>query len=288
MRQIAIYGKGGIGKSTTTQNTVAGLVSLGKKVMIVGCDPKADSTRLMLHAKAQNTVMDLIRERGTVEDLELSDVLKVGYGGVRCVESGGPEPGVGCAGRGVITAINFLESEGAYTPDLDYVFYDVLGDVVCGGFAMPIREGKAQEIYIVCSGEMMAMYAANNISKGILKYATSGKVRLGGLICNSRNTDCEAELIDALAKRLGTQMIHFVPRDNEVQRAELRRMTVIEYSPEHKQAQEYRELARKIAENKMFVVPKPLQMEELEGLLMEFGIIQDDDPNVGVAKTASA
>ena len=288
MRQIAIYGKGGIGKSTTTQNTVAGLVSLGKKVMIVGCDPKADSTRLMLHAKAQNTVMDLIRERGTVEDLELSDVLKVGYGGVKCVESGGPEPGVGCAGRGVITAINFLESEGAYTPDLDYVFYDVLGDVVCGGFAMPIREGKAQEIYIVCSGEMMAMYAANNISKGILKYATSGKVRLGGLICNSRNTDCEADLIDALAKRLGTQMIHFVPRDNEVQRAELRRMTVIEYSPEHKQAQEYRELARKIADNKMFVVPKPLQMEELEGLLMEFGIIQDDDPNVGVAKAASA
>ena len=288
MRQIAIYGKGGIGKSTTTQNTVAGLVSLGKKVMIVGCDPKADSTRLMLHAKAQNTVMDLIRERGTVEDLELSDVLKVGYGGVKCVESGGPEPGVGCAGRGVITAINFLESEGAYTPDLDYVFYDVLGDVVCGGFAMPIREGKAQEIYIVCSGEMMAMYAANNISKGILKYATSGKVRLGGLICNSRNTDCEADLIDALAKRLGTQMIHFVPRDNEVQRAELRRMTVIEYSPEHKQAEEYRVLARKIADNKMFVVPKPLQMEELEGLLMEFGIIQDDDPNVGVAKAAGA
>jgi nitrogenase iron protein NifH len=288
MRQIAIYGKGGIGKSTTTQNTVAGLVSLGKKVMIVGCDPKADSTRLMLHAKAQNTVMDLIRERGTVEDLELSDVLKIGYGGVKCVESGGPEPGVGCAGRGVITAINFLESEGAYTHDLDYVFYDVLGDVVCGGFAMPIREGKAQEIYIVCSGEMMAMYAANNISKGILKYATSGKVRLGGLICNSRNTDCEADLIDALAKRLGTQMIHFVPRDNEVQRAELRRMTVIEYSPKHKQAEEYRELARKIADNKMFVVPKPLQMEELEGLLMEFGIIQDDDPNVGVAKTANA
>jgi nitrogenase iron protein NifH len=288
MRQIAIYGKGGIGKSTTTQNTVAGLVALGKKVMIVGCDPKADSTRLMLHAKAQNTVMDLIRERGTVEDLELSEVLKVGYGGVKCVESGGPEPGVGCAGRGVITAINFLESEGAYTPDLDYVFYDVLGDVVCGGFAMPIREGKAQEIYIVCSGEMMAMYAANNISKGILKYATSGKVRLGGLICNSRNTDCEADLIDALAKRLGTQMIHFVPRDNEVQRAELRRMTVIEYSPEHKQAQEYRDLARKIADNKMFVIPKPLQMEELEGLLMEFGIIQDDDPNVGVAKAAGA
>jgi len=283
MRQIAIYGKGGIGKSTTTQNTVAGLVALGKKVMIVGCDPKSDSTRLMLHAKAQNTVMDLIRERGTVEDLELKDVMKVGYGGVKCVESGGPEPGVGCAGRGVITAINFLEAEGAYTPDLDFVFYDVLGDVVCGGFAMPIRENKAQEIYIVCSGEMMAMYAANNIAKGILKYAAAGKVRLAGLICNSRNTDKESELIEALARRLGTQMIHFVPRDNEVQRAELRRMTVIEYSPEHKQAGEYRSLAQKIIDNKMMVVPKPLAMEELEELLMEFGIIEEDDPNVGVA-----
>lgn len=173
IRQLAIYGKGGIGKSTTTQNTVAGLASLGKKVMIVGCDPKADSTRLMLHAKAQETVMDKVRELGTVEDLELDDVLRAGYAGVKCVESGGPEPGVGCAGRGVITAINFLEEEGAYTEDLDYVFYDVLGDVVCGGFAMPIRENKAQEIYIVVSGEMMAMYAANNICKGIVKYAAS-------------------------------------------------------------------------------------------------------------------
>ena len=287
MRQIAIYGKGGIGKSTTTQNTVAGLASLGKKVMIVGCDPKADSTRLILHAKAQATVMDLVRERGTVEDLELADVLKKGYGDVKCVESGGPEPGVGCAGRGVITAINFLEENGAYTPELDFVFYDVLGDVVCGGFAMPIRENKAEEIYIVVSGEMMAMYAANNIARGILKYASSGKVRLAGLICNSRNTDREAELIEALAKRLGTQMIHFVPRHNQVQRAELRRMTVIEYSPEHEQANEYRELARKISENTKLVVPKPLQMEELEELLMEYGIIADDEPNVGVAEATA-
>ena len=287
MRQVAIYGKGGIGKSTTCQNTVAGLAQLGKKIMIVGCDPKADATRLMLHAKAQTTVMDLIRERGTVDDLELSEVLKLGYGDVKCVESGGPEPGVGCAGRGVITAINFLEAEGAYTSDLDFVFYDVLGDVVCGGFAMPIRENKAQEIYIVCSGEMMAMYAANNISKGILKYAVNGKVRLGGLICNSRNTDKEAELIEALAEKLGTQMIHFVPRDNQVQRAELRRMTVIEYSPEHKQAEEYRTLARKISENKNFVIPKPLQMEELEELLMQYGIIPDEDVAV-IGKTEQA
>ncbi|WP_353570734.1 nitrogenase iron protein [Candidatus Albibeggiatoa sp. nov. BB20] len=285
MRQCAIYGKGGIGKSTTTQNLVAGLAELGKKVMIVGCDPKADSTRLILHSKAQTTVMHLAAEAGTVEDLELEDVLSVGYGNIKCVESGGPEPGVGCAGRGVITAINFLEEEGAYEEDLDFVFYDVLGDVVCGGFAMPIRENKAQEIYIVVSGEMMAMYAANNIAKGIVKYANSGSVRLAGLICNSRNTDCEDQLIEALAARLGTHMIHFVPRDNAVQHAEIRRMTVIEYNPKCKQADEYRTLAQKVIDNKKLIIPEPLSMDDLEDLLMEFGIMEEEDEAI-VGKTA--
>jgi len=286
LRQCAIYGKGGIGKSTTTQNLVAALAESGKKVLIVGCDPKADSTRLILHSKAQTTVMHLAAEAGSVEDLELEDVLSVGFGGIMCVESGGPEPGVGCAGRGVITAINFLEEEGAYTEDLDFVFYDVLGDVVCGGFAMPIRENKAQEIYIVCSGEMMAMYAANNICKGIVKYANSGGVRLAGLICNSRNTDREDELVMALASRLGTTMIHFVPRDNAVQHAEIRRMTMVEYDPTHKQADEYRQLANKIANNTNFVIPTPIEMEELEELLMEFGIMDVEDTSI-IGKTAA-
>ncbi|NER81805.1 MAG: nitrogenase iron protein [Leptolyngbya sp. SIO1D8] len=275
MRQIAFYGKGGIGKSTTSQNTIAGMADT-QRIMIVGCDPKADSTRLMLHSKAQTTILHLAAERGAVEDLELDEVLLTGYKGVKCVESGGPEPGVGCAGRGIITAINFLEEEGAYE-DLDFVSYDVLGDVVCGGFAMPIREGKAQEIYIVCSGEMMAMYAANNIARGILKYAHSGGVRLGGLICNSRNVDREVELIEALAEKLGTQMIHFVPRDNIVQHAELRRMTVIEYAPDSKQAEEYRTLARKIENNKNLVIPTPITMDELEELLVEFGLLGGDE-----------
>ena len=286
LRQCAIYGKGGIGKSTTTQNLVAALAESGKKVLIVGCDPKADSTRLILHSKAQTTVMHLAAEAGSVEDLELEDVLSVGFAGIKCVESGGPEPGVGCAGRGVITAINFLEEEGAYTEDLDFVFYDVLGDVVCGGFAMPIRENKAQEIYIVCSGEMMAMYAANNICKGIVKYANSGGVRLAGLICNSRNTDREDELVMALASRLGTTMIHFVPRDNAVQHAEIRRMTMVEYDPTHKQSDEYRQLASKIANNTNFVIPTPIEMEELEELLMEFGIMDVEDTSI-IGKTAA-
>lgn len=273
MRKIAIYGKGGIGKSTTTQNTVAGLAELGKKVMVVGCDPKADSTRLLLGGLAQKTVLDTLREEG--EDIELDDIIKEGYGKTRNVESGGPEPGVGCAGRGIITSINLLEQLGAYEDqwELDYAFYDVLGDVVCGGFAMPIREGKAQEIYIVVSGEMMAMYAANNICKGIVKFADAGGVRLGGLICNSRMVDNEKEMIEELAKKLGTQMIHFVPRDNMVQRAEINRKTVIDFEPTHGQADEYRALAKKIDGNEMFVVPKPLEIEELEQLLIDYGIV---------------
>ena len=270
IRQIAIYGKGGIGKSTTTQNLTAGLVERGNKVMVVGCDPKADSTRLLLGGLAQRTVLDTLRENG--EDIELEDILKEGYGGTRCVESGGPEPGVGCAGRGIITSIGLLERLGAYTDDLDYVFYDVLGDVVCGGFAMPIREGKAKEIYIVASGEMMALYAANNISKGIARYAKQGGVRLGGIICNSRNVDRERELVAAFAKELGTQLIHFVPRDNEVQRAEIHKKTVIDHKPDAHQADEYRELARKIEENTQFVIPKPLTQERLEEILFEYGL----------------
>ncbi len=271
MRQVAIYGKGGIGKSTTTQNLNAGLAEMGKNIMIVGCDPKADSTRLILGGLAQQTVLDTLREEG--EDIDLDFVLKTGFGGIRCVESGGPEPGVGCAGRGIITSIGLLERLGAYTDDLDYVFYDVLGDVVCGGFAMPIREGKAREIYIVCSGEMMALYAANNIAKGIKKYASTGGVRLGGLICNSRKVDGEADLVSAVAKELGTQMIHFVPRDNAVQKAEINRKTVIDYSPDVPQADEYRELAHKIDGNDMFVIPRPMSQERLEAILMEHGIL---------------
>ena len=275
IRQIAIYGKGGIGKSTTTQNLTAGLVEHGKKVMVVGCDPKADSTRLLLGGLAQKTVLDTIRDEG--EDVALDRIMRTGFGGTRCVESGGPEPGVGCAGRGIITSINMLENLGAYTDDLDFVFYDVLGDVVCGGFAMPIREGKAKEIYIVASGEMMALYAANNIAKGISRYAKAGGVRLGGIICNSRNVDRELDLLRAFAKELGTQLLYFVPRDNIVQRAEINRKTVIEYKPDSAQATEYRNLAQAVIDNQMFTIPTPMTQERLEQILLEYGLMDMAD-----------
>lgn len=272
-RKIAIYGKGGIGKSTTQQNTAAAMAYYhNKKIFIHGCDPKADSTRMILGGMNQKTLMDMLRDDGA-ENITTEKVVKSGYLDIQCVESGGPEPGVGCAGRGVITAIDLMEANGAYTDDLDFVFFDVLGDVVCGGFAMPIRDGKAQEVYIVASGEMMAIYAANNICKGLVKYAKQSGVRLGGIICNSRNVDKEREFLEEFTAAIGTQMIHFMPRNNIVQKAEFNKKTVVEFDPEHEQAHEYGELARKIIENEMFVIPKPLSMDQLEAMVSKYGIV---------------
>ena len=271
-RKIAIYGKGGIGKSTTTQNTAAAMAHFhGKKIFIHGCDPKADSTRLILGGKPQESLMDTLRAVGA-EKVTLDKVVKKGFHDILCVESGGPEPGVGCAGRGVITAIDLMENQGAYTDDLDFVFFDVLGDVVCGGFAMPIRDGKAQEVYIVASGEMMAIYAANNICKGLLKYAKQSGVRLGGIICNSRNVDREKEFLEEFTASIGTQMIHFVPRDNIVQKAEFNKKTVTEYDDSQNQAKEYSALAEKIINNQNFVIPQPLSMDQLEAMVVKYGI----------------
>ncbi len=270
MRQIAIYGKGGIGKSTTTQNTVRALAEMGKKVMLLGCDPKADCTRLLLNGKRQPTVLDVLRDGGGEVSPEL--ISASGFGGVICVESGGPEPGVGCGGRGIITSIQTLHELGMYKDNLDFVFYDVLGDVVCGGFAMPIREGYAQEIYIVASGEYMALYAANNICKGIKKFADQGHTRLGGIICNSRKCENEEALVAEFAKRINSRLIQFIPRDNIVQKAEINRKTVIDFEPTASQAGVYRSLADKIFKNEQFTTPTPITIDELESLMREFGI----------------
>ena len=258
MRQIAIYGKGGIGKSTTTQNLTAGLAELGKKIMVVGCDPKADSTRLLLNGLAQRTVLDTLREEGEVDDL--SQIEKKGFGGIRCVESGGPEPGVGCAGRGVIVAMKRLEKLDIFNDDLDIVVYDVLGDVVCGGFSVPLREKYADEVIIVTSGEYMSLYAANNIVRGVKKL----KGNLSGIVCNCRNVDNEEEIVNDFAKKIGTHVVGTIHRSNLIQDAELDAKTVVEKYPESDEAQEYMKLANNIMTNENLSTPEPMSDEEFE------------------------
>ncbi len=266
MKQIALYGKGGIGKSTTSANLSAALSEQGLDVLQIGCDPKRDSTRMLMQGRLIPTVMDLVRERGDDRSLTIDDVVYSGYHGVRCVEAGGPEPGVGCAGRGIIATFQILERLGALRADV--VVYDVLGDVVCGGFAMPMREGYAEEVYLVTSGELMSLYAANNICKAIARLSSRARsrCRLGGVICNAKNLPREEELVSEFAEKIGSSMIQFIPRDQVVQHAELNKKTVVQYAPDSGQAGTYRSLARRIMENRRLDVPSPLEIEDLEEL----------------------
>lgn len=261
-RNIAIYGKGGIGKSTTSSNISAALSELGLKVMQIGCDPKSDSTNTLRSGRFIPTVLDSLRSGKRVET---EDIIHEGFNGVLCVEAGGPEPGVGCAGRGIITAIELLKQRKVfeiYKPDV--VIYDVLGDVVCGGFGTPIREGVAEQVYTVSSSDFMAIYAANNLFKGIKKYANNGGALFSGIIANSTNLPIQEEIVNDFANRTETTIAEYIPRSLTVTKCELEGKTVIEGAPESEQADAYRDLAKKILSNRSRYVPSPLNVDQLK------------------------
>ena len=242
MIKLAIYGKGGIGKSTTVSNLSAALAERGLRVMQIGCDPKADSTSSLHHQEKIPTVLELVREKQN--DFSLEEMVHIGFGGVVCVEAGGPTPGMGCAGRGIIAALEKLAEKGAYDVyQPDVVFYDVLGDVVCGGFSMPMRGGYADKVFVITSGENMAIHAAANIATAVENFKGRGYAQLGGLILNRRDVKNETEKVKELAHDLNTAVIGTLSRSETVQAAEELGQTVIEAFPESEMAQEYRALA---------------------------------------------
>ena len=266
IEKYVFFGKGGIGKSTIACNISAALAKSGKRVMQIGCDPKHDSTRMLMGGRWIPTVLDTIRDKG--EEISADEIVFSGYNNIRCVEAGGPEPGVGCAGRGIIATFQLLEKLDALFGDV--IVYDVLGDVVCGGFAMPMREGYAREVYLVTSGDFMALYAANNISKAIARLSARSKnfCSLGGVICNSQNIEGELELVSEFAQKINSKLIGFIPRSQIVRIAEVNKKTVLEYAPDSEQAGIYRTIADRIMQNNPDVTrkPTPLTMDELEEL----------------------
>ena len=261
IKQIAIYGKGGIGKSTTTSNISAALAEAGYKVLQFGCDPKGDSTNTLRAGKYIPSILDMIRDDN---EMDIYDIVYQGYKGVYCVEAGGPTPGVGCAGRGIISAVQILKANNVFeTLDVDVVIYDVLGDVVCGGFAMPIREGIADHVFTVSSSDFMSIYAANNLLKGIKKYADNGGALFGGIIANSINQEYQKEIVKDFATRTETQVVGYIPRSIEVTQSELQGKTVIEALPDSKLSQLYRSIAHNIIEHTDSKVPNPMERKLL-------------------------
>jgi len=262
-KRIAIYGKGGIGKSTTVANIAASFAGVGKKVMVIGCDPKADTTRT-LFGKRLPTILNTIKDK---KRPKIDDILFTGFRGVQCTESGGPEPGVGCAGRGVIVAMKLLENLGVFSKnDFDVIIYDVLGDVVCGGFAVPLKEDYADEVYIVTSGEYMSLYAANNISKGISKL----KGNLSGIICNCKGIENEEKIVDSFADKIGSKVIGVIKRSQLIQSSELEAKTVVERFPDSTETKSYEMLANSIWDNDYTSSLNPMDDEEFENFFKKF------------------
>ena len=248
MLKIAVYGKGGIGKSTMTSHLSAAFATLGKRVIQIGCDPKADSTISLLHGEPLKPVMEYLREDQEPQSIE--EISKVGFGNILCIETGGPTPGLGCAGRGIIATFNLLEDLDLfeeYQPDV--VMYDVLGDVVCGGFAAPIREGYANDVIIVTSGEKMALYAANNIQSAVKNFADRGYAQVKGILLNHRNVENEREKVEAFAKANDLKIIGEIPRSNDINRYEEMGMTTIEGDINLEVSQKFIELAKKLLED---------------------------------------
>ena len=271
MRQLAIYGKGGIGKSMVSSHISYALAKKGLKVLHVGCDPKHDSTRLLLHGAMPDTVLETLREKDfKVDSIKMDEVVFESTfnneceGEIYCAESGGPDPGVGCGGKGVVEAIETLRHLDVFNKlDLDVVLYDVLGDVVCGGFSMPIREGYADEIYIVSSGEIEVLFAASNIFKAIARFNPRSGAKLGGIIGNLRELKNEKKILTEFAEKCGTKVSGFIPYSEKIKECSGKGVTLFQHAPDTPECDAFKQLTDSMWDNKNFSVPTSMTFEDL-------------------------
>lgn len=268
MFQVAVYGKGGIGKSTMAANISMALSAMGKKVMQIGCDPKHDSTRLLLNGNIQTTVLDYIRNT-PVQKRSLDEIMMRGADGIMCIEAGGPEPGIGCAGRGILTTFETLKKLGVDEVDVDYKIYDVLGDVVCGGFAVPLRKEYADAVFLVTSGEFMSIYAANNIMKGMLNF-NKDEPRVAGLIFNSRGMEDENRMVERFSEATGIPIIATIPRSPLFSEAESNGKPVFELFPDSDISRSVTSMAELLegisAGKEKMHLPNPLNDEQMSDI----------------------
>lgn len=274
--RLAVYGKGGIGKSTVSANLSSCLGSRGYRVVQIGCDPKHDSTRLLLGGRGQTTVLDAVRS-GEYPP-EYDDIVETGENGVLCVEAGGPRPGVGCGGRGVLTTFENIERLGIGR-DADFRICDVLGDVVCGGFAVPMREENSDAVAIVTSGEFMSVYAANNIMRGLMNFGRD-RPRLLGLILNSRGDD-DPGLVERLSEATGAPIIARIPRSEAFARAEAAGRTAVGMlhgTPAARAVEDLADIVVRASEGAVgLCTPHPLDDAGL-GILASGGVPSPPDP----------
>ncbi len=265
MKQIAIYGKGGIGKSTISANLSASLALLGEKVLQIGCDPKHDSTRLLMRGTRIPTVLDYIRVTNPL-NYKTEDILFRGFQNVGCIEAGGPTPGVGCAGRGIISAFELLDQLNI-KKNYDTILYDVLGDVVCGGFAVPIRNEYADTVFIVTSGEYMSLYAANNILRGIANYDRD-KNKVAGIIYNQRNIQDEDNRLQRFAEAVGLPICINIPRNNQFDVSEKANATLMEKFSDSPLSHIFKNLGQEIINGCTLYKANPVTDDELENIIL--------------------
>lgn len=266
--KIAIYGKGGIGKSTISSNISAYIAKQNKKVLQIGCDPKHDSTLLLLKDTLP-TVLETITQKEE-DSICANDLFQTGKYEIDCIEIGGPMPGVGCAGRGIIKGLEVINSFNLLDENkYDLITFDVLGDVVCGGFFEPLKKDRVDEIYIVTSGEFNSLFAANNICRGYLNCRLNNRgIKLAGIIGNYRGIENEQNIVRQFCIKLNVKLITEISRDNQIEESTAKGEVFVEVFQNSDSSTKIGKICDYLFQEKELTLPTPISLQELRELIL--------------------